>query len=146
ARRLRRRWLDPACAGALLVALEVSVLTGRHRTGPLALNMLVVSAVALAAMWRRRSPLWYLATVAALTAVTNAFLTTVDHLPVLAAYVLLVPAYTVAAWLARPQALLGLAVSLGSAAFGELIAQHQSPGNFAGATFTISAAWAAGRA
>ncbi|MGH2891842.1 MAG: sensor histidine kinase, partial [Solirubrobacteraceae bacterium] len=45
-----------------------------------------------------------------------------------------------------PQAVLGLAFLLGSAAVSELIANHQPVGNLAGAAFTISAAWAAGRA
>ena len=42
------------------MALEIGVLIGGHRHGPLALNMLAVAAVALAAVWRRRSPLWFL--------------------------------------------------------------------------------------
>jgi signal transduction histidine kinase len=142
----RWRWLDPACAGVLLVALEIGVLTGGHRHGPLALNMLAVAAVALAAVWRRRSPLWFLGLVGALVAVMNAFLTTLDHSPLLAAYLLLVPAYTVAAWLGLRQAVLALAFLLGSTAISELIAHHQPVGNLAGAAFTISAAWAAGRA
>jgi signal transduction histidine kinase len=146
ARRLRGRWLDPACAGVLLVALEIGVLTGGHRSGPLALNMLAVSAFALAALWRRRSPLWFLAVVGVLATIMNVYLTTLDHSPVLAAYVLLVPAYTVAARLARGQAVLGLAFVLGSTAISELIARHQPLGNLAGGAFTISAAWAAGRA
>jgi signal transduction histidine kinase len=41
---------------------------------------------------------------------------------------------------------LGLAFLLGSAAINELVATHQPVGNLAGAAFTISAAWAAGRA
>ena len=145
-RGLRRRWLDPACAGVLLVALEIGVLTGGQRHGPLVVNMLAVAAVALAAVWRRRSPLWFLVVVVALAAVMNAYLTTLDHSPLLAAYVLLVPAYTAAAWLARRQAVLALAFLLGSTAISELIAHHQPVDNLAGAAFTISAAWAAGRA
>lgn len=145
-RGVRWRWFDPACAGVLLVVLEIGVLTGDHRNGPLALNMLAVSAVALAAVWRQRSPLWFLAVVGALAAIMIAYLTTLEHLPVLAAYFLLVPAYTVAAWLARRQAVLGLAFLLGSTAVSELIAHHQPLGNLGGAAFTIGAAWAAGRA
>jgi signal transduction histidine kinase len=140
------RWLDPACAGVLLVALEVGVLTGGHRHGPLVLNMLAVAAVALAAVWRRRSPLWFVVVIGALAAVMNAYLTTLDHSPVLAAYFLLVPAYTIAAWLPRRQAVLGLALLLGSSAISELTAHQQPLGNLAGAAFTISAAWTAGRA
>ncbi len=143
---LRWRWLDPGCAGALLVALEIGVLTGVHRHGPLALNMLAVAGVALAALWRRRSPLWFVLVVVALAVVMNAFLTTLDHSPLVAAYVVLVPAYTAAAWLARREAVLALAFLLGSTATSELIARHQPLGNLAGAAFTISAAWAAGRA
>ena len=42
--------------------------------------------------------------------------------------------------------MLGLAFLLASAAISELIAQHQPVGNLVGAAFTMSAAWAAGRA
>ena len=130
----------------LLVALEIGVLAGSHRRGPLALNMVAAAAAALAAVWRRRSPLWFLVVVGALAVVMNVYLTTLDHSPVLAAYFLLVPAYTVAAWLPRRQAVIGLAFLLGSAAISVLIVRHQPLGNLAGAAFTISAAWTAGRA
>jgi signal transduction histidine kinase len=140
------RWFDPACAGALLLVLELGVLTSGHRHGPPALNMLAVLAVALAAVWRRRSPLWFLAAVAAPVVVMNSSLTPLDHFAVLAAYFLLVPAYTVAAWLPRRQAALGLAFLLASTAISVLIARHQPPGTLAGAGFAIAAAWAAGRA
>jgi signal transduction histidine kinase len=145
-RGLRWRWLDPAYAGVLLLALELSVLVGGHRRGPLALNMLAVSGVALAAVWRRRSPLGFLVVVAALAAAMNAYLTSLDHAPLLAAYCLLVPAYTVAAWLVRRQAVLAVAFLLGITAISELSASRQPVGNLAGAAFTITAAWAAGRA
>ncbi|HEY1511538.1 MAG TPA: histidine kinase [Solirubrobacteraceae bacterium] len=143
---MRWRWLDPVCAGVLLVALELGVLAADHRHGPLALNMLAVAGIALAAVWRRRAPLSFVVIVGALAALMNALLTTLDHSPLLAAYFLLVPAYTVAAWQALRNAVLGLAFLLGGAAISELIAHHQPIGHFAGAAFTISAAWTAGRA
>jgi signal transduction histidine kinase len=82
----------------------------------------------------------------ALAAVMDAYLTTLDHAPLLAVYFLFVPAYTVAAWQAGRQAVLALAFLLGSTASSELIAHHQPIGNRAGAAFTISAAWSAGGA
>jgi signal transduction histidine kinase len=130
----------------LLVVLEIGVLAGSQRRGPLAVNMLAVAATALAALWRRRSPLLFLAVAGALALVINGYLTSLDHAPLLAAYVALVPAYTVAAWEDRRKALLGLVFLLCGAAVSELIAHHQSVGNFAGAAFTICAAWAAGQA
>jgi signal transduction histidine kinase len=141
-----RPWRDPLLAGAVLVVLEIGVLTGGHRRGPLVVNMLVVAAIALVAVWRRRSPLWFLVVVAVLAAIMNAFLTSLDHSPLLAAYFLLVPTYTVAAWQARREAVLALAFLLGSTVISELVAHDQPVGNFAGAAFTISAAWAVGRA
>jgi signal transduction histidine kinase len=143
---MRWRWLDPVCAGFLLVALEIGVLAGDHRHGPLALNMLAVAGIALAAVRRRRAPLSFVVIVGALAALMNAFLTTLDESPLVAAYFLLVPAYTVAAWQTLRNAVLGLALLVGGAAVSELIAHHQPIGRFAGAAFTISAAWTAGRA
>ncbi len=143
---MSHRWLDPACAAVLLVALEIGVLADSDRHGPLALNMVAVAAVTLAAVWRRRSPPWFLVVVGALAVVMNVYLTTLDHAPLLAAYFLLVPAYTVAAYLDAAEALLGLGFLLGIATISDLIAHHQPLGNLAGAAFTISAAWVAGRA
>jgi signal transduction histidine kinase len=143
---LRWPWLDPAVAGILLVVLEIGVLTDRLQRGPPVLNVLIVGALALAALWRRRFPMSYLIAVGALAGVMTADLTSLRHLPLTAAYVLLIPAYTIAAWANLRRALLGLAVLLCGAALSELIAQHDPVGTLVGATFTITAAWAAGRA
>jgi signal transduction histidine kinase len=139
-------WLDPALAGILLVVLEVGVLTDSHRRGPLALNMLIVAALALAVLWRRRSPMLYLFTTGTLAGVMTAYLTPLGHSPLTAAYILLIPAYTIGAWVNLRRALLGLAVLLGGAALSELIAQQDPVGTLIGAEFTVTAAWAAGRA
>ena len=52
-----RRWLDWAFASAWLVAMEIEALTSADRRGPVALNVVVVAAMALASLWRRRAPL-----------------------------------------------------------------------------------------
>ncbi len=142
---VRWPWLDPMVAGIVLVVLEVGVLTGSHRRGPLALNLLIVGAMALAAVWRRRRAIVYLVAVGALAGVMTTSLTALAHSPLTAAYVLLFPAYAIAAWTNLRTALLGVAVLLCGAALSELMAHHDPAGTLAGAAFTIAAAWAAGR-
>jgi signal transduction histidine kinase len=143
---VRWPWLDPLLAGVALVVLEIGVLTGSHLRGPLVLNLIVVAAMALAAIWRRRSPLLFLIIVAALAGVMNQALTSLDSLGLTAAYVLLVPAYAVGAWEKRPKAVLGLAIFFGGSAINVLVVQHRTVGYFAGGAFLVCAAWAAGRA
>lgn len=139
-------WLDPLLAGVGLVVMEIAVLTGSHHHGPLFLNLIVVAGMALAAIWRRRSPLLFLVIVGALSSVLNYALTSLDSLALTAAYVLLVPTYTVGAWEKRPKAVFGLAIFLGGSAIGVLVISHQTFGNFAGGALLVCAAWAAGRA
>jgi signal transduction histidine kinase len=62
-RRLRGlgpAWLDPLLAVCWLVALEVEALASDHRQGPLALNVVLVGAAALAGLGRRRAPVVFL--------------------------------------------------------------------------------------
>jgi signal transduction histidine kinase len=88
----------------------------------------------------------YLFTTGTLAGVMTAYLTPLGHSPLTAAYILLIPAYTIGAWVNLRRALLGLAVLLGGAALSELIAQQDPVGTLIGAEFTVTAAWAAGRA
>jgi signal transduction histidine kinase len=81
-------------------------------------------------------------TVGALAALASWVLTPVSGLVAAGAYVALAPAYTVAAWEEDRQAVVGLAIVL----FGVVLLGHQTVGTLAGATFTVAAAWAAGRA
>ena len=76
----------------------------------------------------------------------NAYLTPLDHSPLLAR--ISCSSRHTRSRLGGPdrEAVLGLAFLLGSAAISVLIVRHQPVGNLAGAAFTISAAWAAGRA
>jgi signal transduction histidine kinase len=139
-------WLDRALAGLVLVVLEAEVLTAQHRRGPLALNVLAVVAIALATVWRRRSPLVFLLVVGLLGSLMNAWLIELNKSPLIGVYFVLVPPYTVAAWGARREACAGLAVFLGGAAASQLTSQRGKLADFAGAAFTVSASWAAGRA
>ena len=81
-----------------LVIFEIEVLTDSHRRGLLVVNVIVVAGMALPSIWRRRSPLLFLIVVGALAELMNYALTSLDSLPLTAAYVLLVPAYTVGTW------------------------------------------------
>jgi signal transduction histidine kinase len=143
---LRWPWLDPLLACVALVVLEIGVLTGSHRRGPLALTLIVVAGMAIMAIWRRRSPLLFLVIVGALASVLNHALTSLDNLALVAAYVLLVPAYAVGAWEERPKALLGLAIFFSGSAINVLVLRHRTVGDFAGGAVLVFAAWAAGRA
>jgi signal transduction histidine kinase len=139
-------WLDPGFAVAALVVMELAILTTAHRHGALALNLVVVAGIALAAVWHRRSPLLFLVVVAVLGSLMNAYLTPLKTSPLIAAYFVLVPSYSVAAWAEREEAVLGLSLFLGGAAISELVLHRGSPGEFIGAAFTVGAAWAVGRA
>jgi signal transduction histidine kinase len=139
---LRWPWLDPALAGLLLVGFGVAVVTSDNRHGPLAVNLLLAAAAALIMIWRRRSPLVYLLVTGGLVLLSRTLLTGLGHSALTGAYLALVPAYTIAAWTNRGEAIAGLAIMLGGAA----IEDRASAGTFAGAAFAVSAAWAAGRA
>ena len=69
-----------------------------------------------------------------------------SSLPLAGIYVTLVTTYTVAAWEDRPRALVGLAIMICGAAASNLTGSHGTAGDFAGGAFSMSAAWAAGRA
>lgn len=145
ARAIPLRWLDPALACVVLLAAEASVLSSESRRGPLAVGVIVAAALALAVVWRRRRPLMYVLAVAILGSVCDGYLLRFTHSPAIAAYVLLVPAFTAAAWLELRGALLGLALMFAAASVSELVIRHDTVGNFAGVALTIVGAWAAGR-
>ncbi|MGZ4304370.1 MAG: sensor histidine kinase [Solirubrobacteraceae bacterium] len=144
--RIRWPWLDPVLVGVVLVVLETAVLAVDHRRGPLVLNVLAVAGIALATVWRRRSPFVFLLVVGLLGSVMNAWLIEFDKSPLIGIYFVLVPPYTVAAWGTRSEALAGLVVFISGAAGSQLISQRGKLGDFVGAAFTVSAAWAVGRA
>ncbi len=143
---LRWPWLDAAIALVSLVALEIGVVTASHRRGPLAVDLIVAAALAVAAVGRRRFPLGFLIVVGVLGAVMNAYLVELKNSPVIGAYFVLVPSYAVGAWAENREAGFGLAFLLAGAAASELARHHGQAGDFVGGAFAVTAAWAAGRA
>ena len=139
-------WLDPLLAAVLLVALEVSVLVSSDRRGPVIVNMIVVAAMALAAIWRRSSPLAFLIVVGVLVIGLEGWLTSLNNLPLAGIYITLVPTYTVAAWEQRREAVLGLVIFICGTALSNAIVPHATLGDFIGGAVTVTAAWGAGRA
>lgn len=142
---MKLRWLDPLLALAFLVALELVALTSGAHKQALFRDMLVLAAMALACVWRRRRPLSFVIVVMMLV-----FALTGQVAPrsstVTAIYVGLILPYAVAAWEDRREAWLGLAIVVSGSAVGQLVVHHVSIGNYVGALLIICVAWASGRA
>ena len=142
---LGRRWLDPLLAGGWLVALEAAALTSNHRHGPLALNLAVVAALALAGLWRRRAPLFFLTVTALLSILLSHGLTSRDYATLVGIYGVLIPPYAVGAWAKRPRAVAAIVVwSVAITIAG--LAQHAALSGLAGPLLASGTAWAAGLA
>jgi signal transduction histidine kinase len=144
--RLRWPWLDPVLAGMLLVMLVVAVLTASDRRGPLAVNMVVAAAMALAAVQRRRWPVLFVAASWVFLAVMNHVLTPMNNQALPKSYFFVIPTYTLGAWTNRRTAFIGIALLFGVSLLGELTSQSSSVAEWAGVMFAFGAGWAAGRA
>jgi signal transduction histidine kinase len=138
-------WLDPLLAAVVLAVLEFAVLTSTHRHGPLVLSEIAAAAIAFATLWRRVAPLLTLVAVGAVAVAMNYYLIPIQGAPMIGAYLLLVPAYWVAAWADRRRAVTGLALVLAGAAASELGTRNTTVADVAGGAFVIGAAWASGR-
>jgi signal transduction histidine kinase len=134
---------DSTIAVLWLVALEAENLTIKHHHAPLALDCLLVAVMALAAIWRRRAPLTFVAVVLACAAglVASWRSASVSIAPL---YVLFVPPYTAARERSTRAAAVGLAAVL---AWGIAINAATKPtaASFFGTAASTCAAWAAGR-
>ncbi len=144
--RSRWQWQDPVFAGAMLVALEIAILTSNHVRGPIALNALAVSGFAIAALWRRRYPLMFVVAVGAIAGIMSVALTPPRGSAIATAWWLLVPPYTVASWANRFRAVLGLGLVLGLSVAAHLASHTGTPADLAGAAVITGAAWGLGRA
>jgi signal transduction histidine kinase len=145
ATRVRDRWLDPALAAVALVALEIEIVTVRHQTGPLVLNVLGAAAITVPLVWRRRAPLAYACLTMGLAVLITATLTNLAA-PVVPGFLLIIAAYTVAAYEPRTRAVIGLAVCLAAVWGLFAVTPHHSVSHSPVPIGTLALSWAVGRA
>lgn len=138
------RWLDLALTAAVFTACEVEILTSKHRSGPVVLNVLLMAAITLPTFWRRRWPLAYAALVFGLAVLMTATLTSIIGLTA-PLYLLFLPAYTVAAGEERTRARAGLTICVGGAWAVNAIAQAGVK-DYLFTAGLVAASWTTGRA
>ena len=115
ARRWGLRHLDEILALVVLV-WGVTATVARHtQKGPLVLNLLVVVGLAAAMLVRRRRPLVFTAVTLGLALVSRIWLDD-NTRATWSIYILVVPPYSVAAYLELRQAVVGLVIAAGAAA------------------------------
>ncbi len=143
-----RRWPgrvgETLIVSGWLVALETEAATSTARHGPWAVNAAAVAVMALAAGWRRRNPLGFLAVVGAVAALLSGGLTSMDRSTITGLYSLAVPLFTVAAWQTRTRAALGFALWTAGATIVAVV-RHAAIGGLAGALVMGLVVWTAGR-
>lgn len=127
-----------------LTAMEVELVTSSATRGSWTVNATAVAAMALAAAWRRRSPLLALALIGAPAALLSEGLTSLDRSTITGLYSLAVPLFTVAAWQSRTRAVLGLALwSAGTSIVAAV--RHATIGGLVGAVVMGLVVWIGGR-
>ena len=146
AAKARDRWLDPALAAVALVALEIEIVTVRHHSGPLVLNVLAAAAITVPLVWRRRAPLAYASLTMGLAVLITATLTDLTALAVPGYLLIILPAYTVAAHEPQTRALIGLAVCLVALWALGAVTRHTSVSDYVLPTGISALSWAVGRA
>jgi signal transduction histidine kinase len=145
AARVRDRWLDPALAAVALVAFEIEILTSKVRSGPLVLTVLAAGVITVPLAWRRRAPLAYACLTMGLAVLMTATLTNLTTLGV-ASYLLIIPAYTVAAYEPQTRALMGLVVCLVAPWALLAMTGHMSVSDSVFTTGITAVSWTVGRA
>ena len=133
--------LDLALASVLLIAAEIEMIL-RPRSGPLAVEVVVVAAITAPLAWRRRAPLLVAGVEMTMLVVLKAIYGDFHELT-FPLFALLIPPYSVGAGEPRARALVGLAVCL-AGVFG-VHAVGSDDGSFAFIVAIVTASWAAGQ-
>jgi signal transduction histidine kinase len=123
---------------AFLLVLVTEAVTSDHRSGPAWLDVVVVAAMALASMLRRRAPVSFLVVVSGLALALGNGLTSRDYATLAGLYTVLVPTYAVGSWAPRRRAIVALA-AWGVAATLTGIAQHASGAGLIGPLMAAAA-------
>ena len=143
------QWISRRVANATVVAfwlavMEIEAATSSARRGPWLLNVAAVAAMALAAGWRRRYPLLFLAVVGGLAVALSGGLTSLDRSTFTGVYGLAIPLFTVGAWEPRSKAVAGMGLWAAGAS-GAAVLHGNAAGNLAGAVVIGIVVWSAGR-
>ena len=133
-------WAGVALALLLLVA---DVFVSNDRRGPLALNLVLVAAMAFALRWCHRYPLGFLVAVNLLALPLSNGLTAVNSPTLVSTFVFAVPVWAVAVWEDDTRAWVGLGLAI---AFGvaEGVYWHEAGSVVANVVLTV-ALWLVGR-
>jgi signal transduction histidine kinase len=138
-----QRWLDPAAAAVFVVALGIDA--GLRASGTARVPSIVLGVVlGVLVLWRRRNPMVYLLATLAVTAVLTLVSETVSADPLFGVFALVVPTYTVAAWLPQRRAALAFAIWASGAAV-HASRGHSPAGHFVGALVAACVVFAVGR-
>jgi signal transduction histidine kinase len=138
------RHLDELLGALVLISGLIWLQTSRVH-GPVLLRLLVVAGLAATMVFRRRSPLAFAAVSMALALAAGGWIADITQ-TTWTLYLLLIPAYTVAAYEALPGALAGLAIVQAGPWGIDVLARHVQFGDFAFTTVVVSVAWVTGRA
>jgi len=142
----RDRLTDALLAAGSLAVMETVVLMAAARLVPTMLSALAGAGIALAVLARRRLPLASLLAVEGLAAAVAVFHLPGHGSPLLAAFLLLVPSYSVAAWASGRKAAAGLVLMLGLPLARQLTSRAWSPADLAGTASVIAGVWGVGYA
>jgi signal transduction histidine kinase len=138
-----RRWFDPLIAAVFALALGIDA--GLRASGTVRVPSIVLGIVLGALVGsRRRRPMVYLLATLAVTGLLTLVSETVSADPLFGAFALVVPTYSVAAWLPQRRAALGFAIWACGAAL-HAVHDHSPIGQFMGALVAAAVVFSVGR-
>ncbi len=142
--RARATPADATIAGLLFVALLIEVTVSSKREGAYLANVALLAGIAAPLAWRRTRPLAAIAVIATSAVALSAVLTSVQDL-LTALVVMLLAAFSVAAYEPRGRALAGLAIAVATVAGVDIAGHGTSPSGYSFPMLLFASAWLLGR-